>query len=266
MNYRNITGDCAVALAKMGDASVDLVMTSPPYANARENGIAPDKYVAWFLPIANQIKRVLKPTGTFVLNIKERVVGGERHTYVIELILAMRKRRWLWTEEWMWHKRNCFPGKWPNRFRDSWERCLQFNVQKQFKMNQEAVMVPIGDWAIGRLKNLSETDKTRDESGSGSSFGKKVANWVDRDLVFPTNVLHFATECSNKKHSAAFPEQLPLFFVKLFTDEGDMVLDPFEGSGTTGVAATKLGRNYIGVELNTEFSRRAYQRIKQANS
>ena len=99
------------------------------YADQRQTtygGIAPDDDVAWFLPIAAELKRVLKPEGSFVLNIKERVVNGERHTYVLELIIALRKQGWFWTEEYMWHKRNSYPGKWPNRFRDAWERCLHF--------------------------------------------------------------------------------------------------------------------------------------------
>jgi len=90
------------------------------------------------------------------------------------LILALRKQGWLWTEEFIWHKKNCYPGKWPNRFRDSWERLLQFNKNRFFKMYQEEVMVPVGDWASDRLKRLSETDKTRDNSKSGSGFGKKL--------------------------------------------------------------------------------------------
>src|SRR5205807_241859 len=93
-------------------------------------GPAPDEYVDWFLPIADELKRCLKPTGTFILNIKEKIVDGQRHPYVLDLILAMKDRGWLWTEEWIWHKKNCFPGKWPNRFRDAWERCLQFNLHK----------------------------------------------------------------------------------------------------------------------------------------
>ena len=115
---------------------VDVVVTSPPYADQRKKtygGVSPDKYVAWFLPISAQLLRVLKPSGTFVLNIKERVTKGERHTYVLELILALRQQGWLWTEEFIWHKKNCYPGKWPNRFRDSWERLLQFNKTKKFK-------------------------------------------------------------------------------------------------------------------------------------
>src|SRR5881392_3411343 len=154
---RIVQGDCLAVLPQLPADSIDLIVTSPPYADNRKHtygGISPDQYVDWFLPITAELLRVLKPTGTFVLNIKEKVVDGERHTYVLELILALRKQGWLWTEEYIWHKRNCHPGKWPNRFRDAWERCLQFNKSRHFKMNQEAVRVPMGDWAGKRLKTL----------------------------------------------------------------------------------------------------------------
>ena len=255
-------GDSAEVLKTFPDNTIDLVVTSPPYADQRKStygGVSTDQYVEWFLPISEQLLRVLKPTGTFILNIKEKVVSGERSTYVMELILAMRKQGWLWTEEFIWHKKNSYPGKWPNRFRDAWERLLQFNKSKKFAMYQEEVMVPMGDWAKTRLKNLSETDKHRDNSKVGSGFGKNISNWVDRDKAYPTNVLHLATECNNKKHSAAFPEELPQWFVKLFTKEGDTVLDPFAGSGTTLFVAERMGRNAIGIELMQEY----YQMIKE---
>ncbi len=249
-------GDSKEILKDLPDNSVDLIFTSPPYADQRKNtygGIHPDKYVEWFLPISKELLRVLKPEGTFVLNIKEKVVNGERSTYVMELIIAMRKQGWLWTEEFIWHKKNSFPGKWPNRFRDSWERLLQFNKQKKFNMYQEEVMVPMGDWAKNRLKNLSETDKKRDNSKVGSGFGKNVSNWINRKMAYPTNVLHLATECNNKNHSAAFPESLPEWFIKLFTKKGDTVLDPFMGSGTTNFVAQRMNRNSIGIEIVPEY-------------
>jgi len=256
ISTRVILGDCSEELRKIEDSCIDLIITSPPYADQRKNtygGVHPDRYVEWFLPISQELLRVLKPTGTFTLNIKERVVNGERHTYVLELIMAMRKQGWLWTEEFIWHKKNCYPGKWPNRFRDSWERLLQFNRNRDFKMFQEAVMIPMGDWAKTRLRTLSETDKTRDESKVGSGFGKNISHWLDRHSVYPTNVLHMPTECGNKNHSAVFPEALPEWFIKLFTQEGDWVLDPFVGSGTTIRAAQRLRRNSIGIELQPHY-------------
>lgn len=260
--YRNELwhGDCLELLTHLPDASVDLIVTSPPYADNRKStygGVHADNYVEWFLPIGSELLRVLKPDGSFILNIKEKAVNGERHTYVLELILALKKQGWLWTEEYIWHKRNCAPGKWPNRFRDAWERCLHFTKQRQFNMYQDSVMVPVGDWAKSRLKNLSDVDKQRDNSRVGSGFGKNVSNWVGREMAYPTNVLHLATECGNKSHSAAFPQELPAWFIKLFSKEGDLVLDPFAGSGTTCEVAYNLGRDYLGLELKDEYYEQA---------
>lgn len=261
-----ILGDCLEELKKLEAKTVNLIVTSPPYADQRTStygGIKPDKYVEWFTPIAAELKRVLKDDGTFILNIKERVANGERHTYVIELIQALREQGWLWTEEFIWHKKNSHPGKWPNRFRDSWERLLQFNLDRKFAMYQEAVMVPIGDWSKTRLKNLSETDKRRDNSKVGSGFGKNISNWVGRDMVYPSNVLYLAPEAGNKSHSAVFPESLPEWFIKLFTKEGDLVLDPFVGSGTTSAVAKRLKRNSIGIDLIQEYIDYAKERIEK---
>lgn len=257
-------GDCEDVLKRFPDNSFDLIFTSPPYADQRTKtygGIKPDHYVEWFLPKTAEFKRVLKPTGTFILNIKERVVEGERHTYVIDLIMKMREQGWLWTEEYIWHKKNSYPGKWPNRFRDNWERLIQFNKEKIFNMYQEEVMVPVGDWAKDRLAKLSETDRVRDESRAGSGFGKNVSNWIGRDMVYPTNVLHLATETGNKNHSAVFPSELPNWFIKLFTKPGGVVLDPFVGSGTTAFSALQLGRHFVGIDVNPEYAQLANQRV-----
>ncbi len=261
-----LLGDSKEVLKAMADNSIDLIVTSPPYADRRKKtygGIEPKNYAEWFLPISKQLLRVLKPTGTFILNIKEKAESGERNTYVLELILALRQQGWIWTEEFIWHKKNSYPGKWPNRFRDSWERILQFNKTPHFNMYQEEVMIPIGDWANTRLKKLSKIDKIRDTSKSGSGFGKNISNWINRNRVYPTNVLQFATVCNNKNHSAAFPKELPEWFIKLFTKKNDWILDPFLGSGTTSEVAQKMGRNSVGIEIIPEYIEMIKKRLTQ---
>jgi len=261
-----IFGDCEKILKKFPDKSIDLIFTSPPYADARRRtygGVAPDEYVDWFLSKAEQFLRVLKPTGTFVLNIKERVVKGERHTYVIELIMRIKQQGWLWTDEFIWHKKNPFPGKWPNRFRDGWERLLQFNRQRKFNMYQEAVMIPPSDATKACALRLTDADKTRRKIKTGSGLDSRLSSCVNRNMVYPTNVIYMATESWNRGHSAVFPIDLPIWFIKLFTVKGDIVLDPFIGSGTTAVAAKQLGRNYVGVDILKKSCLLAEERITQ---
>ena len=262
------------------DKSVNLIVTSPPYADKRKNsyrGTHPDKYVEWFLPIAAELHRVLKDDGSFILNIKEHPKNGERGTYVLELILALKKQGWFWIEEYCWYKKNSFPGKWPNRFRDSWERCFHFTKKKDFKMYQDAVKVPIGNWAAKRFKSMGENDFVRHISKKNDHLGRNVSNWLNKKKVFPHNVLVFeeehrlylsnvvetAVDNSSKNHSAIFPIELPSWFIRLFSKEGDIVLDPFMGSGTTAVAALLHQRNYLGTELKPEYWKEANANIHE---
>ncbi|WP_227555655.1 DNA-methyltransferase [Acinetobacter courvalinii] len=257
-------GDCLHHLKSLPDECVSLIVTSPPYANQRSasyGGVNASEYVEWFRPIAIELHRVLKEDGSFILNIKEHVKNGERHTYVLELILELKKIGWLWTEEYIWHKKNSFPGKWPNRFRDGFERCLHFNKNKKFYMDQKAVMVPMGAWKEKRFKYLKGKDLERTTSNTGTTFSKNIANWADRDMAYPTNVVSLATECGHKGHSAAFPEALPEWFIKLFSKPYDIVLDPFLGSGTTAVAALKNERKFIGIEIKKDYAELSATRI-----
>lgn len=251
-------GDCLHVMAQFPDNSVDLIVTSPPYADARRHtygGVPPVEYVDWFCKRGEEMLRVLKPTGSFVLNIKENAVSGERHTYVLDLVLALKRDvGFRWVEEYIWHKTTAAPGKWKYRFRDAWERLLHFSKTREVKMNQDAVRVPIGDWTSKRLVNMSENDHMRRESATRSNVGRRIANWEGKDMVYPTNVLHKSPVAHNTGHSAPYPEWLPEFFIKLFTDPGDVVLDPFLGSGTTFRVAQRLGRVPCGIEVDPETS------------
>lgn len=259
-----LSGDCGKVLQTLPSDSVQLIVSSPSYADARKNtygGVPPEKYVDWFLPISAELFRVLKPTGTFILNLKEKVVDGERSTYVLDLIKALRCQGWRFTEEFIWSKRNATPGKWPNRFRDAWERLLQFNKQRRFDMYQDAVMIEASESTKRRAAHLCNNDRKRTVSTTGSGFTRKMANFQNRHLVYPSNVLSLPTESRNRNHSAAFPEALPTWFIKLFSQRGDTVLDPFAGAGTTGVACRRLLRRFIGIEIKQEYLLLARERI-----
>jgi site-specific DNA-methyltransferase (adenine-specific) len=257
-------GDCFNLINELPDDAVDLVFTSPPYSDRRKGsygGVDPDRYVEWFLPLSAELLRVLKPTGSFVLNIKENVVDGERHTYVLELILAMRQQGWRWTEGYIWCKSNTMPGRWPTRLRDAWEHCLHFTKQPHFDMYQDEVKVAPTAATVARGRSLSAADYERQESAVGSGFGATMVNCTGHDLVLPSNVLHLSAETSNVGHSAAFPRALPQFFIKLFTTVGDLVLDPFAGVGTTCLVAKALGRDFLGFEIDPQYHELADTKI-----
>ena len=146
--------DCLEQIKKFPDNCIDLIVTSPPYAGKRgmssTKRIPIERYVKWFLPISAELLRTLKPTGSFVLNIKEPATEGERSIYVIKLILEMKEQGWKWTEEYVWHKTTSFPGKWSNRFRDGWERCLHFTKEK--KIQDESRCCESSNRRMGKIK------------------------------------------------------------------------------------------------------------------
>jgi site-specific DNA-methyltransferase (adenine-specific) len=243
---------CPAMLRVMEASSVDLVITSPPYAERRKKaygGVSADKYVEWFLSISAELLRVLKPTGSFVLNIKEGVDAGERQTYVLELVLALRKQGWLWVDEFIWHKTNPFPTGNKNRLKDGFERCHHFAKTKNFKFfPNEARAKSTSKWAGGneRRKNKGAYAST---NGSGMNMSRRIVG----KLVRPSNLLTMPSSCINIGHPAVFPVELPEFFIKLMTEQGDVVLDPFMGSGSTALAARGLGRRYEGVERSEDY-------------
>lgn len=254
-------GDCASVMSEWDSESVDLIVTSPPYATQRKNtydGIEAHKYVEWFSPISEQMNRVLAPTGSLILNIKEHVNEGVRNRYVHDLVEHMVLSNWRWVDEFIWVKTNPVPGRWPNRLKDGWEHLFHFSKSKTFTMNQDQVLQP--------SINPGTHDKSkrgREVSSTGAGFGVNKFTSTGRDLVLPSNVLSGPVGGgSRKNHSAVFPEYLPEFFIKLFSNEGDLVLDPFMGSGTTVQVAERLNRVGAGIELDKSIYKETRRRLK----
>lgn len=244
----------------------DLIVTSPPYADARRRhygGVHPDAFADWFVTFHQVFWDVLKPSGSLVINIKDKVVDGVRHRYVWHTIEALCERGWLAIEDYIWHKPNPMPGYWPTRLSDGWEYCFHLAKQKKPFFNHEGVKKPIGDWAETRLSNLSAGDLSRHNSDNQSGFGRDLSRWVGKETVLPSNVLTYAVVGKNKTHPAVYPTPLPEFFIKLLCPEHGTVLDPFAGSGTTGIAALSLGRDCILVDNQDKYYEIAIQRLKE---
>lgn len=262
-------GDSREVLKQYPSGHFNLIVTSPPYADARKyhyDSIHPDRYAQFLLSFHEQLWRVLAPDGSFVLNIKDKVVDGVRHRYVWQTIIDLSKLGWRCVDDYLWHKPNAMPGHWRNRLRDEWEYCFHLTKSRHFAMYQNAVRKPMGEWAIKRLANLNGKSAERHDSENNSGFGRDLRNWVDKEYVLPGNVVSVPLVGKNMGHPAVFPTKLPEFFIRLFTKQGDNILDPFAGSGSTGIAAESLMRNVVLVDNKKTYFDLMCQRLEKSNS
>lgn len=246
------------------DEQADLIITSPPYADARKkhyDSISPDDFPDWFASFHDAFWKVLWDDGSLVINIKDKVVDGVRHRYVWKMIDKLMDLGWHCIEDYIWHKTNPMPGFWPTRLRDGWEYCFHLAKSKTPYMDQQAVAVPVGDWVNKRLQKLGENDLSRHNSVNESGFGRDISKWVGKEKVLPSNVLSIPLVGKNKGHPAVFPVELPAFFIKLLSRENSLVIDPFGGSGSTGIAALLNNRNCILVDNNNEYCVLAKNRL-----
>lgn len=258
-----ICGDSREEL-KAFEGQVDLIVTSPPYADARRkhyDSVHPDEFVEWFLTFHEPFFNALKPTGSLVINIKDKVVDGVRHRFVWRTIDALSDRGWYPIEDYIWHKTNPMPGRWPTRLRDGWEYCFHLAKSKRPFFNPEGVQQPVGNWVESRLKKLGDGDLSRHNSVNESGFGRDLSKWVGKEKVLPSNVLNLALVGKNKGHPAVFPVALPRFFINLLSPEDGLVIDPFGGSGSTGIAAMETGRRSILIDNNPDYCHEAVKRL-----
>jgi DNA modification methylase len=259
-------GDSLELLKQVEDNSIDLVITSPPYADLKKyvdfEGIHPDKYVEWFLPICNEICRVIKPTGSFILNINDKVEGGFRHPYVFDLISEIHKRTELkMFERLFWNKMKGLPNK--SRFGDRVEYLFWFAKSKDFYFNIDEMRVPYADKSIQRMKNPLKKRFSRNEENQNSNEYK---DWSPNPGgALPTTLVNISSESKRiaDNHVAVYPVELVKYFIKGSTKEGDLVLDPFMGTGTTAVSAKLLNRNYIGFDMQQSYIELAKLRIEK---
>jgi len=258
--------DCLKGLESLEDNTIDMVFTSPPYAQQRKDtygGIDSTEYVSWFLPIAREISRVLKPTGSFFLNIKEHTVKKTKYksTYVKELVYRLCTETDLNEVDTLVWTKNGFPGKPYTRFKNGWEPIYHFAKYHRIKMHPERVMVPLKEATYRRIKN-KYSGASNNNSGM---IQPRFENFKGKTKAYPSNVIHVDNIINayspNKWHPATFPKKLVEFFIMTYTDEGDLVLDPFAGSGTVGVVCKETNRDFIGYELNKDYCEKIKETI-----
>lgn len=251
--------DCIPFMDSLEENSIDAVITSPPYAEQRKNtygGIPADEYSEWMAGVAVKIQRILKPTGSFVLNVKEHVENGERSTYVLETVLRLSKILH-WSDTFIWNKTNPFPTGSKKRLKDGFEYCYFFTKTKDFKFFPNNVLKPT-------QSKYFESEQRRKNKGShnvNNGSGMNMSHRSAPAMVRPSNVISMPIDSTNHEHPATFPIELPMFFIKLLTEEGDVVYDPFAGSGTTLLAAEKLNRHFIGTEIEQKYADLARKRV-----
>ncbi len=260
-----VCGDSREVLKKHA-GTANLIVTSPPYADARHkhyDSIHPDQFAEWFLTFHQPFYDALKPDGSLVINIKDKIVNGVRHRFVWHTIEALCARGWFAIEDYLWHKTNPMPGFWPTRLRDGWEYCFHLAKSKRPYFNADAVRKPIGDWVESRLTKLGPNDRSRHNSVNASGFGRNISKWIGKHTVLPSNVISLALVGKNMGHPAVFPVDLPLFFINLLCPPDGLVVDPFGGSGTTGIAALSAGRKCILIDNNKAYCDLAARRIAE---
>lgn len=279
--HRIACGDCTdttLLQRLMNGDQAACVVTSPPYAEQRKDkygGVPADEYPAWFGDVAAAMWTVLKDTGSFFINIKEHVEDGQRHLYVKKLIIAMVEQYgWRFVDELVWVKTG-LPGGWNNRLRNDFEPVYWYAKSDVVDVIEREID-PGGDdrplvdeygmsyhfarqrkiqWrpkAVGKrsgsVRQYSPTNRTEGASGNISVSGRMTER-----IARPGNVIRVGPNNEAWGHPAMYPTALAEFFIKLTTESGGLVFDPFTGAGTTLMACQQTGRVFRGTEILPEY-------------
>jgi DNA modification methylase len=281
-NGAQLVGDSRVLLASLADESVDLVMTSPPFALLREKPYGNETqlaYVQWLAEFGEAAKRVLKPTGSFVLDLGGAYQRGVpvRALYPYRTLLSFcDDLGYFLAEEFFWHNPSKLPSpiEWVNkrkiRAKDAVNNVWWFSKSTEPKADVRRVLKPYGPRMLALLGDPDGYYRAK-ERPSGHGISKAFARNNGGSL--PSNLLsipntesnsHYLRACKavgQKAHPARFPAGLPQFFIRMLTEPGDLVLDIFAGSNTTGYAAEAEGRRWLAMELDADYARLAALRF-----
>lgn len=267
-------------MADLPDDTIDLVVTSPPYALhfKKEYGNANQKdYIDWFLPFAREIRRIIKPTGSFVLNLGGAWQPGSpiRSLYHYRTLLALVDEiEFYLAQEFFWFNpaKMPAPAEWVNvrriRVKDSVEYIFWLVKDPMVKADNRKVLQPYSE----DMKRLIKRGVKQTVRPSGHVINGSFAS--DQGGSIPSNLIQCGNNESNsdyiknsklagnKVHPARFPSELPRFFIEFLTNPGDVILDPFAGSNTSGYVAEGLKRKWMGVEIRNDYAEESRLRFE----
>lgn len=269
-----LCGECLEEMKKMPDESIDFIFTSPPYANQiKDYGVTgvrlkPDQFDGWFIPRAKEMYRLLKPTGSLVLNISDKLDGRFQSIFVFKLVvLLVEQVGFHLVRDYIWHNPatppNVFSRGKMGRTKKSHEYCFWFSKSEEWTFNMDPIRKPYSGRMLELFQAPAMGGRNSNSRPSRHSFDLSHT-WKDNGGADPGSVLSISNTSSNDTfhrlckqfgigHPARFPESLAEFFIKAGTNEGDVVLDPFGGSGTTAVVAHRLGRDFTYIEINPDY-------------
>jgi DNA modification methylase len=259
-------------IERMEDNSIDLVVTSPPYEAMKSYGKdvsnkAEQEWVDWLVSIFKSLHPKLKETGSIIINVNAPIKNKCRSLAPQRLQVALSDL-YCHYDAYIWAKKNGIPSASQKRLDGKHEYIFHFTKTNAPKMDASKVKVKKSEGALKRQEYSVQypVDVVSDGGVVTSVAQNKM---VEGDMRYPFSWLHFANASAmrNKpqnKHPAPFHLELPSFFIKMLTDEGDVVYDPFSGSGTTLGVAKKLNRQYIGSELNPSYIPLIEETLKDA--
>ena len=248
--------DAFKGIQKIDDSTVELVVTSPPYADIRKSypGPSPFEFVTWFKPLAKEILRTLTDSGSLILNINDKCVKGERIPYAFETVIALREMGYKLIDTVAWVKKNGAVAA-GRRRADYFEYIFHLAKTTKPTWNPDEIRTPYAETSKKRATKPIKDNVSNREGRTQTRYKK----WnLHPKGAYPKNVQFFPKD-RGKNHVAAFHLELPLHFIKAHSNPGDLVVDPFAGRGTTLIAAQQLSRNFIGFEIKAEHAELAQQ-------